>query len=275
MVASGCVFDTTESVTSGVTVTTDLCEVSGAGTLPSGETGSGTIRGADTGALGTWEHTSSSGTVLGTPDWVLCRINGALLADFAGPATIDGASGYSYRVSVQDRGTSGVATIETLTATLHYRPTWWDDGTLPIAGHAEVTIPAELPVTEGQPGTGMAVLSFDLADSGDTIRCRYRGNGRAAAGGDAYVLRHCVGRHGRAPIVAGDVVDVTAMTLHVQNGAARCRIPLTTVSVDLEVTGAPDRDFYRIVVWDSSSAQVLLSEGVLASGDFTVTDLTP
>lgn len=274
--------------TQGLGVPTPQCSVSGMGTLPSGDFAAGDILGGDGPATGSWLHVSpTAGVVLATPDWILCRINGSTLADFAGDATVDGASGYTYRVSIQDRGvpgppvvTPGVPTVETLTATRYNRPTRFDDGELVIAeDQARVTIPAELPVVSGAPGTGMAVLSFTRADTGDTIACRYYGNGSRSRGGDRYELRHCVGLHGLPETVAGDVVDVTAMTLRVQSGDSHSRgcSAETTVSVNLDVTPLtveePVRDYYRIAVFAPDGTDFLGADGNLAAGDFTVVHL--
>ena len=44
------------------------------------------------------------------PDAMLCRINGINIGDFSGTATIDGTSGFTYAVNIQDRGTPGSPT---------------------------------------------------------------------------------------------------------------------------------------------------------------------
>ena len=286
LIATGCAFgDDTDMLGAGLSVT-DRCQVDGLGTLPGGDVGSGLVRGGDTGATGAWRHDSPThGVILATPDWILCRINGATLADFAGDAEVDGVGGYTYRVSVQDRGDGGDDVLvegapgtETLRASRFHRPTRFIDATLAIAGDAaRVTIPASLPVVVGAPGNGMAVLSFTREDTGDTISCRYHGNGRRGRGGDAYELRHCVGLHGMPPVVAGDAVDVVAMSLRVQNSDSTspgCTIE-TTVSVELDVVPlsyeSPERDVYRIAVFAPDGSDFLDVGGTLASGDFTVT----
>ena len=281
LVLSGCALDVGAATSASTARVTHRCEVAGLGALSAMESGGGTVRGGDTGTVGMWMHESSIGSLSATnPDWILCRINGSRLADFEGDATVDGAAGYTYRVSIQDRGTPPAPTIETLAASVEYRPTRWTDGSLPIrADSARVVLPAEIPVTRGQPGNGEAVLSFDLADGSDSINCRYYGNGRRGRGGDRYVLRHCVGRPGGVEYGAGDVVEVSAMTLHVQSGSRSCGVWRTNVEVDLEVTHVsttdPGRDFYRMAVWDPAGVQVLLSEGVIERGDFVLTELTP
>lgn len=285
----GCAFGDDLGSSAGDLSVTDQCEIAGMGVLPSGDAASGSIVGTDLGATGGWTHHSvTHGVILATPDWVLCRINGARLGDFAGAATLAGVPGYEYRVSVQDRGTPGdptivpgTPTIETLSATRSYRPTRSIPGSLAItADLARVTIPAELPVTEGAPGNGMAVITLTRADTLDTVRCRYHGNGVRNRGGDAYVLRHCVGRAGSPELLAGDAVDVSSLTLHVQSGdshSSGCSSH-TTVELELEVTPLtviePARDFYRIALFDSTGAEVLVSEGTLASGDFEIVDLS-
>ncbi len=366
---AGCVPDGDVSGSSADLVVTSRCEVAGLGVLPSGDLGAGRIDGGDTGATGDWLHISvTEGIVLATPDWVLCRINGATLGDFGGSATMNGVSGFTYRVSVQDRGTPGdrtivpgTPTVETVTATQRYRPVSWTDGALPIrADWARVTIPAELPVTSGVPGRGYAEVVFTRADTLDTVRCEYRGNGARGHydddddddhgrgrrghhdddrgrcgdhdddrcdhdgdhdgdhgdhdddddddddgdhddddddddddgdhdddddddddddgehGGDRYVLQACHVLPGLPPVAAGDAVDVTSLSVGVRNGARRWRRGAgeTTVTVNFDVTPLtviePERDYYRIAVFDAAGDRALLSEGTLASGDYVV-----
>lgn len=283
---SGCALDSGAST--GGLVITDRCEVTGSGTLPSGDSLAGSVVGGDVGATGSWTHVSlADGTILATPDWILCRINGSTLADFGGSATIDGVSGFTYRVSVQDRGvrgeptlTAGARTIETLSASVDYRPTTFTDGSLTIGDATRLTIPAALPVTEGAPGTGWAVLTILEEGASESVRCRYRGNGSSARGGDRYEFRHCVGDG--TTLAPGDEVDATSATLRVQSGDSHsdgCR-SRTVVMVDLETEPLtwiiPRGDFYRIAVFDSrdpAEPRIILSEGDLDSGDLTVTQL--
>lgn len=84
-------------------VVTDRCDISGLGTLADGDFLAGRARGGDSGATGNWAHVGGD-VVIGEADWILCRINGALLGDFRGPARLNGLHGYSFRVHVQDFG---------------------------------------------------------------------------------------------------------------------------------------------------------------------------
>ncbi len=288
LVTIGCAPDDGSSSWASTPHEAERCLVNGAGALPGGEAGSGSIEGGIAGATGSWLHDSATaGVLLGTADLLVCRINGSRIADFEGSAEVDGTPGYYYRAHIQDRGTpgdtvivEGAPTVETLTATRYYRPSRSVDGALAITGdQARVTIPAELPVTEGAPGTGRADLTFVRADTGDTTRCRYYGNGSRARGGDRYVLRHCVGRSGSPEVVAGDVVDVLEMTLHVQSGDSHsfgCSAQ-TTISVDLDVvpiTIEPSQpDVYELRVYAPDGSDYLSVGGPLVGGAFTVTEL--
>lgn len=292
LVLVGCAFDGADSSSWATTPHyTDRCELSGTAALPGGEAASGTITGGDLGATGSWLHDSpTGGVILATPDFITCRINGSKLADIEGSAEVDGVSGYTYRIHAQDRGVAGetvivegAATVETLVATRSYAHgrTHWTDGSLTIAEDmARVTIPAELPVTVGAPGTGRADIVFTRADTGDTTRCRYRGNGARDRGGDRYVLQHCVGLSGSPEVLAGDEVDVTELTLHVQSGdehSSGCRGGETTVSVDLDVTPLSiepaQPDFYEIRVFHPDGTDYFDVAGNLTGGDLTITEL--
>jgi len=270
-------------------VVTDQCEISGLGVLAGGDLGVGRITGGDTGASGDWVHLSvTEGVVLASPEYVLCRINGSILGDFGGSATVNGETGFTYRVSVQDRGTpgdrtiiEGTPTVETVTASRFYRPTRYTDGSLAItADQARVTIPSELTVVSGSSGRGRADVVFTRADTLDRVRCHYRGNGRHHRGGDRYRLRHCHGLRGLPRVRAGDTVDVTSLHVHVQSGDhghGRSRHADTTVTVNFDVTPLtvvePERDFYRMAVFDSAGDSALLAEGPLVHGNFVVEPL--
>ncbi|MEZ4315847.1 MAG: hypothetical protein R3F61_00010 [Myxococcota bacterium] len=291
LLSAGCAFDGADSSSwASAPHTTSRCEVTGTAALPGAEAASGTITGGDTGATGSWLHDSPvGGVILATPDFITCRINGSKLADVEGTAEVDGVPGYTYRIHVQDRGTpggtvihEGTPVVETLTATRSYRHhhARWTDAVLPITEDmARVTIPAELPVTVGAPGTGRADLVFTRADTGDTTRCRYRGNGRRDRGGDRYVLTRCVGRSGSPEVVAGDEVDVTALTIHVQSGdehSSGCRGGETTVTLDLDVLPLsiePSQpDYYEIRVFSPDGTDYFDAAGNLEGGDLTITE---
>jgi len=276
-----------DGAATGALTIPDECLVRGIGLLPTGDFAAGRVRGDDVSASGHWLHASlADGIVLATPDWLLCRLNGATLADFGGSATLNGDAGYTYRVSVQDRGTpgaptilEGVPTVETVTATRHRHPARFEDGHLTVSeDRARVTIPAELPVIEGEPGTGLAKVTFDQAGLPGATMCLYRGNGSHGRGGDRYVLHHCASFG--PSVSAGDTVDVTWLRVRVYQGAASWRRAgtRTTVSVNFDVTPLtvvePPRDHYRIAVFDPSGAEAFSTDGDLVRGDFEVVDVS-
>lgn len=285
--ALGCAPADDGAATGALATIPDACLVRGIGLLPAGDFAAGRVTGDDVAATGNWLHVSpSDGVVLATPQWIVCRLNGAVLADFGGEATLNGDAGYSYRVSIQDRGApgpptvvEGAPTVETVTATRHRHPARFEDGYLPMTeDRARVTIPAELPVIEGEPGTGLAKITFDQAGLPGHTTCLYRGNGSRGRGGDRYVLQHCAGFGG--PVSAGDVVDATWLRVRVYQGAASWRRAgtRTTVSVDFDVTPLtvvePLRDHYRIAVFDPTGAEAFVSNGDLIVGDFEVVDVS-
>lgn len=282
-------------------VITDRCEISGLGLLPTGDFFAGDARGGDTGASGSWTHVGDSRVAFGTPEWILCRINGATLGDFGGPATFDGAGGYTFRVHVQDFGdprppdwVEGTPEVQTIGATRWYRPSRWEDGAVSIDERAIVTIPSELPVTVGGASNQWAWLTFQRSETFERVVCRYRGDDGphcrdGSTGGARYVLERCTGddegEHdgdvSSGSVGAGDRVDVASMTLHVQSGdhslPSRWSAQ-TTVTVDLEVTPLirhdATRDYYRFAVWDDATGeQIYLREGALATGNLRVDQL--
>lgn len=292
----GCLPDEgVESATSGLgtPVITDRCDVWGNGQLATGDLVAGRAHGEDSGATGGWAHVGVEGdVVLGDAEWVLCQINGALLGDFGGPARLNGMSGYTFSVHVQDFGDPlpaeiipGTPEVRTVSATRWYRPTRWDDGDVVTDERALVTIPEELPVTVGNAGNQWAWLTFERSESGDTVVCRYRGQAHNPnpcspddlAGGMSYVLERCTCERDD-DVEAGDVVDVTSMTLRVQSGAQFLpsrRHPQTTVTVDFDVTPVtlsdPERDFYRISVRDEvTDEQVYARHGDVDIGNLHV-----
>ena len=291
----GCVPEDGVEGATGELVITDRCDVYGLGQLPSGDFVAGRAHGEDTGATGSWAHVGDPDVVLGDAEWVLCQINGALLGDFGGPARLNGDSGYTFRVHVQDFGDPlppevipGTPEVRTVSATRWYRPTRWDDGDVVVDERALVTIPEELPVTVGNAGNQWAWLTFERSESHDTVVCRYRGQAHNPnpctpddlAGGMSYVLERCTCERGD-DVEAGDVVDVTSMTLRVQSGAqflpSRHR-PQTTITADFDVTPVtltdPERDFYRISVRDEvTDEQVYTRQGSVEVGNLHVVQL--
>lgn len=297
-VVLGCTQEIAGGSTGALGTPTAQCEVDGAGELPGGHVFFGHVTGTTAGTTGSWTHETGSEIVLGSADWISCRINGVVIADFGGAASIDGAPGYAYRVQVQDfggPGSSGLVLgppeIQTVSATRRYRPTRWEDGAVAIADRAVVTLPAELPVTVGNAGNMWAWIAFERTDVGDTVRCRYRGGAHTPvpctpedlAAGESYVFHDCDSDvEGPLSIAPGDSVDVTSMTLHVHTGAHSLpsrHEAQTTVTVDFEVATLteeePASDIYRIWVFDpaSPSPPVISAGGELSSGDVLVNRL--
>lgn len=268
-------------------VLTSNCTIDGAGVLPSGDLVGGTAHGTDTTVDGRWAHVSPNGLMLGEPDFVFCRINGSTIGTFSGSATWNREPGYHFDIQVQDRGeptTLRVALpteVRTLTASILFRPTRWEDGELELDGVARVEIPAELPVVEGNAGNQWAWLTFQRADTYDVVRCRYRGGASSAnprgrtdeERGRRYLFDRCTGQWpGSPPIQAGDEVDVLTMELHLQSAARSCS-DRVTVSVDLNVTPLETqthRDYYRLLLTDPAGNAVIDTYGDLESGDLRV-----
>lgn len=352
---TGCAPEGAEGALAGLRTTTN-CGVQGLGLDEAGDTFSGDFSNdPSTGVTGTWSHTSAGDVYLLAPDHVLCTINGIKRALFDGDATMNGVSGYSYSVEVQDRSvpgpaveTPGAPEVRHLAATQHYSPTRWDDGV--IADRVIVTVPSSLTVTAGNAGRQWATLTLFRTDTLDTVVCRYRGG--AAAGGDddddddddgdddddddhgrgcgdsrgdsghrdggrygyhrygdhghhgdyghygrerddddhrggggsdrcgdagglTYVFERCTGDAG-APVVAGDLVDVRTLELHVQNGVHGCADPdRTTVEVDLDVTPfvvtPRDLDRCNVIIWAPDGTPVVNHVADVVLGDIVVT----
>jgi hypothetical protein len=283
-------------------VVTSHCSVSGAGTLPSGDAASGDMYDESGIASGTWLHDGAAGDLVGAPTDIVCRINGSRIADVSGTGTYGGAPGHTFTLHVQDRGAPGGGARlpgdpepRTIVASRLYSPSRWTDGVASFAEGALVEVPSALPVTVGNAGNQWARVTFVEHDSGDPIRCSYRGGASRAnpvsAGDVALGLEYGWARCERwdassssfatdAAIVPGTVLDVDSIEVHVQHGSSRhpsCDAAETTVTLELMVTPLVTRpsepDYYRLLVFDPSGALVLFSEGDLASGDIAVAEL--
>ncbi len=169
-------------------IVTGHCAVTANGLTAASETVTGSIRDEGTAPGGTWQS-STSDSLVGTPDWLECRVNGSTVADFTGTGTWNGTPGYSFRVHVQDRGAPGAParveqppTTAEIVATRTYSPPRATDGVASWDAGAYATIPESLPVTVGNAGNGWAWVTF-APDPGGTaslayaVRCRYRGAG--------------------------------------------------------------------------------------------------
>lgn len=300
LLLAGCAMEGGDpSESAGALVVTDRCEMEGTGGLPEGDFFAGRARGGDLGATGSWLHTGDDRVVLGTPTLIFCRINGVVIGDVDGPASLDGREGYTFRVSVQDFGDPqdepallpGTTEVQTVSATKTYCPDAWVDGSVAIAERALVTVPDELPVTTGNAGNGSAQVTFELNEGG-RVTCRYRGGASTSdpctdedlQAGLSYRFRRCTDEDGATLDVGpGDRLDVVSAVVHVQDGVEvlpSWRHPETTVSVDFEVTpltwGVPERDYYRIAVWDDATGErVYFRDGNLTSGNVTIRQLDP
>jgi hypothetical protein len=296
LVLSGCAYDVDPAgSTEEALVVTDRCRMRGMAILENGDFVAGRAQGGDTSVDGRWLHVAESGEVMvATPDRITCRVNGSLIGEIFGTAELDGTPGYTFRVFVQDRREPGPPEViegapqtRTLTATRTYRPSRWEVGSL--GERALVTIPEELPVTEGNAGNGWAWLTFQRHGSYDVVTCRYRGGASTRfprtpaelAAGERYHLERCTGEwRGTDPVEAGSRVDARWMRLRVQSGAhflPSRRDARTTVSVDLEITPLIEiespPDFYRMEVRDAAGDRVLLRTGNVAAGDLDVVEL--
>lgn len=275
------------------------CRLEGLGDLPSGDVTFGEIHDEGGVPAGAWSYESAAGDAfVGTPDSLLCRVNGSNVADVRGTGVWNGVPGHFFMLNVQDFGPSGEPEIvpgptetHTLTATRTYSPSRWTDGFLSFALGASVEIPDSMPVTVGNAGNQWTWLTFTEADSGEPIRCMYRGGASTAnprkrsdiERGQTVALERCqrLDETGEwstdSSLVAGTELEVTEIVLHVQHGSSRypsCHDAETTISIDLEVTPyieIPRRpDFFRIAIFDPSGARVHLAEGDIVAGDFDV-----
>lgn len=287
-------------------VVTSACRVSGAGTLATGESMSGDIHDDAGTAVGSWTHTLGTETFVGSPDVLTCRINGSTIADVMGTGSYEGVPGYSFTLHVQDRGDPSSPTrlpgppeTRTITASRTYSPSRWTDGTVDFADGALLEVPASLPVTVGNAGNGWTHLTFVDHDSGESIRCMYRGGAAHACpstpsdttAGLTYTFARCERLHcdphpsrcdecayeTDGTIVPGTTLDVDSIELHVQSGSNRhpsYHSARTTVALSIEVspftTRPAEPDYYRFLVFDPSGAVVMLADGDVASGDLAI-----
>lgn len=86
------------------------CSAHGEG-LVLGDTFMGVVSGDETQATGAWRHETSTGLIFestGTFRGILCRLDGITMVDFDGPATVDGVSGFTMTVRIQDYSIDGV-----------------------------------------------------------------------------------------------------------------------------------------------------------------------
>jgi hypothetical protein len=267
--------------------TTSDCTIVGTGTTDSGDAFCGSVSGsADFVFSGSWNHQSGPNVSIvsdGPPDFVVCRINGAVAGDVEGPALFNGVGGYTYRLTVEDvTAESETTSVETLGAMRSYRPSRWQDGVLGTPG-ARVVLPDEIPVSVGNAGNGKAELTLVRTAAGAEVRCLYRGDSGLAnpvdpediARGLSYRFALCSNDSGLNP---GAEVWADEVALRVQKGSDRfpsVEASETMVSVDLTVIrpGPAHPDLYRIVVRDGSGSAVYVDDGEVATGDVAVCTL--
>ncbi len=218
VVLTGCIGPDAD-VGAGELVITEHCIVSGAGALAGGDVLSGDVHDEGGVPVGSWDHAQGADELLGTPTTLVCRINGSRIADVTGSGSWNGAPGYSYTLHVQDRGdpsmpsrVAGTPETRTLVATHTYHPRAWTDGTTTFTDGALVSVPASLPVTQGNAGNEWAQLTFVDHDTGVPTRCSYRGGASRAnpvgaadvALGLSYVWQSCETCVAPAPRADGD-----------------------------------------------------------------------
>jgi hypothetical protein len=269
---------------------TGHCRVSGIGSLSSPDALVGEVHDEGGVPAGSWMHVNSTHSLEGTPDFLECRINGSTRAFIDGVGTWGGVPGHRFSIEVQDRtrpdSASRVAaapTTEEIVASRIHAPTRWEDGTAEFTLGADATIPASLPVTEGNAHRGgHAWITFTTYADHDEVRCRYR----SSSSGSAYVFTHCERRVECPPrscdddcwetdssLRAGGTIDISSAVVHVQTASPR--YPRTTVTVQLEVTPyelpPAERDHYAINIFPPSGGPAVYSvSGDLATGDISV-----
>lgn len=262
VVASGCVaeVDPIGGAQAASTPTVHDCTVDGFGSMLTGEAFSGTaasIAGFDEAE---WVHNGSSPSAIesdGPATDVTCRLNGGVVAEITGPATVDGASGYTYFVQAVDNRPPTAGSPIVLEAT-RPRHGHGSDGTVSFSDPTTVQVPAQVDVVDGDAGHGWVWLKLDQAI------CFYRGNG-----GGAYDLTRCVGRGGHG-LEAGDTLDVTRARLHIAGcGGGHDAL---TVRADIGLPVAPSGvpDVYTILVGDGSGTVIYSFSANVEDGDIAI-----
>lgn len=302
---TGCVAGPDSTLGTDELVVTSHCAIAGVGAIASGASFDGDIHDVGGVPMGEWDHALARDALVGAPSTLVCRINGSRIADATGTGTWNGEPGYQYTLHVQDRGdptlvtrVPGAPITQTVVATHTYSPSRWTDGTIAFTDGALVAVPDVLPVTVGNAGNQWARLTFVDHDTGEPIRCSYRGGASTAnptrpsdiARGLTYAWDRCetcrYDSRGRctyetdASIVVGTTLDVDSLELHVQQGSSRfpdCDDARTTITLELTTTpfvmSQPDPDYYRLLVFDAAGTLVHFSDGDLVSGDLTITQL--
>jgi len=267
----------------------ETCRISGSAALDGSDSVVGDISGTALVGDGSWIHETPSGDVIELiPTDVTCRLNGVAIGDSHGLALVNGSTGYTYSLQVEDYDNHEPDVSQALVATRTYDPDSYTDGELVLPGDAgTITIPAELQVS-GAASNGTARITFERAYDGREVTCVYRasnrgggggwggghhGNGGLCLGDSTYRLSHCSCERGAARTEAGTEVDVSSLTLHVDDGCSRCGT--ATVSVDMTAAHpAPvSADYYILQVSDDTGAVAYDQRGYVASGELAVESL--
>ena len=239
------------------------CRISGFGLLEATVYEAGSLAGTAESGVGTWTHFDSIPYQL-VPESVTCRLDGVEIGDSQG--TVAGTD-YRYFLEVWDSGNGLPASNETLVASRSYSPSAWIDADYTANDKVGFFVPSELPVTEGDAGGLWAWLSFIRTEEGDLVTCRYRGDDT----GTAYAFARCTGEDdGTVQVVAGDLVSVTALNLHVQSGCNECGTTQVELNLDL---GQGEWDYFLLDVFDPEGPFYQRWAGFLIDGDLVVESL--
>lgn len=240
------------------------CRISGTATLISqdfekGPFVIGDVMGTASNAYGAWFHEFGANREFFftlSPDNVTCRINGIQIGSSRGAISDAGspprgASRYVLEVEDQAPQTHWFTVPIEASRDAVGEGVEWQDGSLeePVV----LTVPQELPVTEGSAGNQWATLNFLPANNGEQVTCRYRGTGETALGvSDRYLLDACVGA-GRT-LVGGEEIEVDRIDLHLVGSSPGS---LTRVSLPARI-GKTVSDFYVLVI-ENDSGEALYS----------------
>ncbi len=283
------------SVQEAVTPIVVDCNVTGFGSLPTGEAFSGSASSVSGAIDAEWVHDGAGIHVesSGPPDSVICHVNGEIVAEISGPATVDGNTGYSYYVNVvdnRDPPDDGSIVLEASRGH-HGHPV---DGVENFSDPTTVSIPQSIEVTDGE-AEGWVMLKLDRTacwyfgddDSHHYHYDHHHSHGHHGHGhdgdddddGGAFEFVRCVGpgAHGLAP---GDTLDVTHARLHIASASFhRChRHGREELAVRADIGAGPSgestgtADTYTIIVTGGGSTYTVADS--LEDGDILI-DVVP
>ncbi len=241
------------------------CEVTASGVFSTGEMFDGNA--SDITAIHSidWTHSAtglSFETIEADPDGgiddgIVCRDNGTVSASFQGTglATVNGVSGYTYRIEIQDNRLAPDSVV--LVASITHRPTRRNEGIADFVPARMIFVPSEINVTVGGSGTGKVKLHLD------DITCRYNSTGTT------YSFVRCTDPLGLV-YVPGDSFLVNNARLRIQQ--ADRSFDLTSVEVDIgsSVPAPGDPDTYHIIVAGPGGFFYDFSSDVI-DGDIAIT----